>query len=388
MPAPRRSPRRSAPQPRSLAELAGEVLVLPTASFLEHSVLAYLRRFADDRGLAYDEDDFGNAYVTYRKGRVRRPLVLGAHMDHPGFVVTAASGRRLDLEFRGGLSAEYGEGERLRLYSRNRDERGRARILSVEARETAGGSRFGQRLAGARAELEDGAAVEPGDLALWDVEPFRVRGDVVHARSCDDLGGCVGVLATLDRLAASGAPGHLVGLFTRAEEVGLLGAAAAARGGRIPRDAIVVAVETSSMAGGRAEQGEGPIIRVGDRQHIFSSRVTLWMSELAQGMADQDGAFRFQRKLMDGGTTEATAYDLLGYETGAACIALGNYHNAGARGRVRAETIDLGDLEGLVRLFERMHAELPRYERTVREAEQRWDRIGRDAERRLRETRR
>src|SRR5690606_31785487 len=104
-------------------------------------------------------------------------------------------------------------------------EHGLARIVSVEARATAARSRAARRLAAARAELIDGAA-EPGDLALWDVEPFRLRGQTVHARACDDLGGCIAILAALDRAATEGRAGHLVGLFTRAEEVGLLGAAA------------------------------------------------------------------------------------------------------------------------------------------------------------------
>ncbi|MDA0366549.1 MAG: hypothetical protein O2843_11925, partial [Chloroflexi bacterium] len=164
-----------------------------------------------------------------------------------------------------------------------------------------------------------------------------------------------------------------------AEEVGLLGAAAAAHNGLIPPRAIVIAVETSSMAGGRAVQGGGPIVRVGDARHIFSPHVSLWMTALAAELASEQPDFAYQRKLMDGGTTEATAFDLMGHETGAACIALGNYHNAGPRGRVRAETVDLRDLEGLVVLFERMLRELPRYERALVDARRRWERIGREA---------
>ncbi|MDA1062081.1 MAG: hypothetical protein O2895_04125, partial [Chloroflexi bacterium] len=184
------------------------------------------------------------------------------------------------------------------------------------------------------------------------------------------------VLATLDRVAASRAGGHLVGLFTRAEEVGLLGASVVARERLLPEDALVVAVETSSMAAGRAEQGGGPIVRIGDAVHVFSPRMSQWMTALATELTGADGdaaSFRFQRRLMDGGVTEATAYDLYGYETGAACIALGNYHNAGPGGHVRAETVHLGDLEGLVRLFERMHQTLPRYQRYLPALLKRYD---------------
>ena len=379
------------PLPTLLRSLVSEIVSIPSTSFREQGVLAALRRFAEARGLAYREVAGGNALIEYRgPGRASRPLVLGAHTDHPGFVVTAVhsgrGGRTLTLEFRGGLSAEYGAGERVRIYGADGVDRGTAEVTAIHASEPVPGAR---RIAGATARLDVGARAEAGDLALWDVDACRIRGQIVHARQCDDLVGVVAVLATLDRMAASGAPGHVIGLFTRAEEVGLVGAAAVAAAHALPKDAIVVAVECSSMAGGRAEQGAGPIIRVGDVGHIFSPRVTMWMVQAARDLAAEDRAaraapFRWQRKLMDGGTTEATAYDLMGYETGAACVALGNYHNAGPAGRVVAETVHLGDIDGLARLFERMARDTRRLDAVHASAVRRWRAIGRDAARRLR----
>ncbi len=206
--------------------------------------------------------------------------------------------------------------------------------------------------------------------------------EIVLARDLqgrDDLAGAAVVLATLDRAVAARMTGTLIGLFTRAEEVGLRGAAVTGRSRLLPDDALVVAVETSSMAGGRAVQGGGPIIRVGDAIHVFSPRMTQWMTTLAQELATADPAFRFQRKLMDGGVTEATAYDLYGYETGAACVALGNYHNAGSRARIAAETVNLDDLEGLVRLFLRMLETVPTMGRYLPALLRRFDRLGREA---------
>ena len=371
-----------------LRTLAREVLTIPTAPYVERHVIAYVRGFAAARGLDYARDAYGNAYVTYRRGRRRRPLVLGAHTDHPGFVITAIRGRRLELEFRGGLSAAYGKGERLRLYNaESGEQRGLARITSIRSSRRAPGAP--RRIDGARATIEresEASQTDPaaGDLALWDVDAFRIQGELLHARQCDDLAGCVAVLATLDRLAASRQDAHVVGLFTRAEEVGLLGASVVGRKRLLPDDAIVIAVETSSMAGGRAEQGAGPIVRTGDAVHIFSPRVTQWMVALAQELQHERGGFPFQRKLMDGGTTEATSYDLYGYETGAACIALGNYHNAGPRNRVAAETVHLGDLDGLVRLFERMAQTAHRYERYLPQLLRRYDALAKTAAPRLR----
>jgi endoglucanase len=360
-------------EPKLLQDLVREVVSIPTASYLEHGVRAYLRGFAAERGLEYAEDAFGNAYIRYQRGRARRPLVLSGHTDHPGFVVTSVAGRKAELEFRGGLSAQYGKGERLRLFaSRDLQPLGTATIRDVRPSER-------NFIDGATAELDNGAAAAAGDLALWDVPVCNIRGEVVHARGCDDLIGCVAVLATLDRAVVNRSAGTLVGLFTRAEEVGLRGASVVGRAKLLPEDALIVAVETSSMAGGRAVQGGGPIVRVGDATHIFSPGITRWMTALAQELASGDSTFKYQRKLMDGGTTEATAYDLYGYETGAACIALGNYHNAGPRRRVAAETVHLGDLDGLVRIFLRMLETVPKAEGYLAAMRQRLDRLGREA---------
>ena len=126
--------RTATPLQTPLRELTREVISIPTAAYLEGAVVRYLRRFAGQRGLDCSQDIYGNVSVTYRRGRRRRPLVLGAHIDHPGFVVTAVKGRRLTLEFRGGLSASYGKGEPLRIYSTADGATiGTARVTSVQA---------------------------------------------------------------------------------------------------------------------------------------------------------------------------------------------------------------------------------------------------------------
>ena len=371
--------------PRALAKLATEFAGLPTASFKEQRVHTYLRGFAEARGLEYREDRLGNAVIEYRQGRKTRPLALGAHTDHPGFVVTKVKGRRIDLEFRGGISGEYGKGEHVRIYAGDAGgDRGDSTAEITSTVTAALSQRWMTRLRGAKATLAPGATVQVGDLALWDVEPARVRGTLLHARACDDLGGGLAVLWALDELVRTKPDAHVLGLFTRAEEVGLLGAASLTTTKLLPDDALVIAVECSSMAGGRAEQGGGPIIRVGDLQHIFSPRITMWMTQVAKELQASDPSFAYQRKLMDGGTTEATAYDLLGYEAGAACLALGNYHNAGTKGRIAAETIHLGDVEGLARLFVAMAQNTRRVDEVHATAVKRWRAIAKESAGRLR----
>ena len=57
-----------------------------------------------------------------------------------------------------------------------------------------------------------------------------------------------------------------------------------------------------------------------------------------------------QRCLLDGGTCEATAYQLYGYTCAAASLALGNYHNVTPEGTIAPEYVAIDDLVGMVRL--------------------------------------
>jgi endoglucanase len=146
------------------------------------------------------------------------------------------------------------------------------------------------------------------------------------------------------------------GLLTRAEEVGFVGALAVARRGHLPRAARIVAIE-ASKALPHAPQGAGPILRVGDRTSVFDDGLTRWIGRVASELEGPKGKrFRWQRRLMDGGTCESTAYQLYGYRCAAMCLPLGNYHNMSDRSgrRIEAESIRLSDLVGLVRFFEGM----------------------------------
>ena len=101
--------------------------------------------------------------------------------------------------------------------------------------------------------------------------------------------------------------------------------------------------------------GGGLIIRVGDRAQIFDAAVSNHLTGLAQGLQRKDKTFRFQRRLMDAGTCEASVFQAFGYRTGAVCVGLGNYHNRDfRRKRIAAEYVSLRDVESMVTLFVEM----------------------------------
>ena len=212
------------------------------------------------------------------------------------------------------------------------------------------------------------AAIAPGRFGVWDLPGFRRAPrdpDQLETRAADDLAGVAAILALLEQVERID-PRRRVdvrALLTRAEEVGFVGAIAAARSGTLPRAARIVAIE-ASKALPHAPQGAGPILRVGDRTAIFDDGLTRWLGRVGAALAGPKGdRFAFQRRLMDGGTCESTAYQLYGFRCAALCVPLGNYHNMSERGRIEVESIRLSDLVGLVRFFEgmiRQDADCPR----------------------------
>jgi endoglucanase len=338
---------------------------LPTAPYQEEHVVEWLRQWAaeKDGAVSFRRDRAGNVYVEYAHGakgvRGGVPVVLEAHMDHPGFrVVRQRRSGEIEAEFRGGVKPSHFKGARAKFWVEGKWIGARV----VEVKTVRNKRHMKVRLMPAR-----GARVKAGALGMWDLPEAAERRGLFAARVCDDLAGVAAIVCALEELIARRARGHVVALFSRAEEVGFAGALAACEHGWIDKRSPVVGVETS-RAMPEAGQGAGPIIRVGDKTGIFSAGLTHFVTQVAGRIADEDAGFKYQRKLMDGGTCESTAFTAYGYDAAGVCLALGNYHNMFDRafvGRhapyrapvskagagIASETIDVGDFGGLVRLL-------------------------------------
>jgi endoglucanase len=287
-----------------------------------------VRAFADERGLHHETDAAGNVVVKFGTGT---PLVLVAHLDHPGFHVLGQQ-----LAFKGGLMAANAlPGSPLHYFRRGeRDPIGEGELLTADA--DANG-----RLTGAT------ATNVAGDFAMWGFPGWSIADGRVTARVCDDLLGCAAILAVLDEIAASRPSTCVWGLFTRAEEEGFLGALEAIRLGTVPKDANVLSLECSKALA-TAPQGGGVIVRVGDRMSIFDPSLTAAL-EAAAGSVE---GLRSQRRLMDGGACEATAFCAAGYRASGVAVPLGGYHNASdGEPAIVPETVMVDDYLGEVQLL-------------------------------------
>ena len=102
-------------------EIAGRLMRLPTAPYFEQAVQAEVRAICAEQSLGCREDTFGNLYVSLQASSSARPLVLAAHLDHPGFeILRALSPRRFLARFRGGVPDSYfRRGTPLRLFPGN-----------------------------------------------------------------------------------------------------------------------------------------------------------------------------------------------------------------------------------------------------------------------------
>ncbi len=334
-----------------------EMLAIPTAPYAEHLVAQYVEQFcARRKGVTLTCDRVGNLLVRVRRGgrRIARPVCLTAHLDHPGFVSERMVRRdRLRAFWRGGVLKDYFVGTGVRFVVGDKWVRGCVRSVKTAVHN-------GRRRV-ETAVIDVPQEVPPGSLGMWDLPEPRVRGTRIYARACDDIAGAAAMLACIDELVRRRLAADACFLFTRAEEVGFAGAIAAANTGTIPRKCVVVAMETSSELP-HAQMGDGPILRVGDRASVFNPAVTMHCQRVAEDLARTDRTFKYQRRLMDGGMCESSAYCCLGYEATGICLSLGNYHNMDVkRGKIAPEYIDLRDFDNVVKWFVELSRASRRY---------------------------
>ncbi|HCV25450.1 MAG TPA: hypothetical protein DGN59_18495 [Candidatus Latescibacteria bacterium] len=363
------------------SDIAVPLLRLPTAPFHEHHIVAAIRQmlgvWSDDSGapLRTEQDEAGNLIIRY-EGSLEGPwLCLTAHLDHPAMgYVEHLTPQDLLFERLGGAPVDFSRDAPVRVHSiddRHPPLMGRVTAYLEDAL-FAGESRPAFRI-----QLQDSAdQVAAGSFAVWDLPDVAIKKGQLRATACDDIAGVAVALTVLAKMIEESASARLSILLTRAEETGFGGMLDITQSDHLDRDAVYVNIECSSCLSG-APLGQGPVIRVGDKRWLFDPALTAALVQAAEG---DESAERIpcQRRLMDGGTCEATVLSRAGVPTAAVALPLANYHNQGHKA-VRREAINLNDAEHLVRLLTRLARG-----GAARLQDARADRLGQDLERRHR----
>jgi len=348
--------------------LLTELLQHPTAPFREEHVIAAVVRTLETAGVPHFQDPVGNVivgcesraqYLRLVRQKDDEPLrVFIAHMDHPGFHgVRWISESRLRVKWHGGSPVKSLAGSRVWLATPD-GLWGRGRIARVRLLKS------GHALDSAEVHIAAAPkGPKPEASSLYGGFQFRAPvwrvGKKIHTKAADDLVGVFAIVSTaMDfcRRRPGKKPAPFLGLLTRAEEVGFVGAIGHFELGWLAqarRPVVCVSLETSRTLPG-ALVGKGPVVRLGDRRTTFDPDYLKTLSDIAEKQLPK----RYQRRIMDGGTCEATAATVYGLPAIGISVPLGNYHNEGFEGGpdCRAprgpapEFVHLDDIAGMLRL--------------------------------------
>lgn len=360
-----------------------EVTSIPTAAGREQRVVAWIRNWLESRPhFGMTADASGNLVIAHREAPPDvTPLYLTAHLDHPAFVVEEILADGVRLSFRGGVKDPYFRNAHVRIHT---DEDAVVEVCL----ESAGPA---DPFRDCRASIVSGDAsqLRPGQVGVWKLPGLEFDGDLIRTAACDDLAAVVAALAAIEEMHQRGAGRHVQVLFTRAEEVGFIGAIAACRDATMAKGARVVALE-NSRSFADSPIGGGPIVRVGDRISTFSPALTGAVAKVAESLrteAEEAGVtFNWQRKLMPGGACEATVFQAYGYEATCVCLPLGNYHNMASldevmdgdesNAHVEREYIALSDFADLVQLLAALGASLEQVDPITTRLDKLFDQAG------------
>ena len=317
----------------------------PATSFYERLVSIRIESILTTMAIPFILDDYGNVIAKVTgTNRLEPPIAFVAHMDHPGFEVIEDLNGTVVAGALGGVPLAA---LRKNVNAFSFDSSGTRTSCRLEPL-----PELGKRRVYVRSEAPLGI----GTPIVFDLPDMIVENGTIKMRALDDLGGCAAILASLESISADPPESDVYGVFTRAEEVGLIGARLLSGEKTLPENTFVVSVETSSLIPG-VIQGGGPIIRTGDASYTFNAEAEQILIMGRENILKEDSEFRCQRQLMSAGSCEASAFAVNGYRTTGIAFALGNWHNATTsimdeKGDVGEEYISLQDFGGGVRLIE------------------------------------
>ena len=307
----------------------------------EDQIRSLIQAEIEDLADEIQVDALGNLIATLQGDGNGRRVMLAAHMDEIGVIVTHIDEKGfLRVGRVGGVRPWLCPGNRVRFAN------GTIGAIYVEKLNNPNAQPMMEQLyVDVGATDRESCPVKVGDMAGFD-RAFVAQGDRWTAKSMDDRIGCVVLIEMMRRIQEQALKlAHTVHfVFSVQEEVGVRGATTAAYG-LAPEIGISVDVtmtgDTPKAAPMAVSLGEGPAIKVKDSGMIAHAGLVRLMSDQAE-----TAGIPYQLEVLTGGSTDARAMQLTHSGVIAGCLSIPCRYVHSV-----SETIDAQDVDNGVKLL-------------------------------------
>lgn len=287
----------------------------------EDSVRKYIRQVVEPFCDSIKEDVLGNL-IVHKKGKTERKVMLCAHMDEVGLIVSSVSeDGYLKFKTVGGIDPRILPGKRV-LVGENK----LPGVIGIKAVHLTTAEERKKTVPVRDMYIDIGAGrpmgdvVQPGDYIAFDSACHEFGEGLIKAKALDDRVGCAALISLLQKNKQY--PFDLYVCFLVQEEVGLRGAKVVAQ--TIQPDIAIVAEATtcSDTSGAAAHEmvtklGEGSAVSILDSASYSDNS----LRELICSLAEQNG-LKVQLKKSTAGGNDAGSLQLYGRGTKTVVLSL------------------------------------------------------------------
>ncbi len=267
--------------------LLKEISNIPGPSGYEKPIRDYLKKLVRKNCKTLETDALGNI-ICFKPGKKKTPrIMLSAHMDEVGFIVSEInSDGFLKVQPLGGIDPRVVLTKKV--YFPAQKIKGVVGVVPIHLLKRADEDKvpdWGSIYIdiGAKSKKDAEKYIQFGDVAVFDTE-FEDLGDVYKGKSFDDRVGCY----ILQEILKKKFDHSIFGVFTTQEESGLRGVRPAVN--KIKPD---IAINLECTTAGdlptkkdltpSTELGKGPAITIMDRTSISSPKLVEYLVKLAKG---------------------------------------------------------------------------------------------------------
>lgn len=333
-----------------LKDLLSSLLSIPAPSGYEQPIISYLRsKISVFRNLCVEEDVLGNLIVT-KKGKSDKSIMLVAHCDEIGLMVTyIEESGYIRFTRIGGIDNRLLKGRQVKILHNGCEVQGVIGTIPVHMRQT-----------GNNKEIEDSdlwidigcsekekteKKVSIGDAIIIDSAFVEMPDDIVAGRGLDNKAGVVTLLKVLSLIYDIECNSNISVVFSVQEEVGLRGAKTATYSVS-PDICVVVDVAHATdypminkAKYGDIHIGNGPIIPIG---HDFASAIQRQLDEIAKSLSIECQCLALSG--FSGTDANASQVTKIGCATGLISIPCRYMHSP-------VEIVSLSDIDNIAKIL-------------------------------------